>query len=99
MYLPSWWPPKIFGMNSSTASKPPKGEHRGGREPPFPAARSIVEHPESFAIEDANGQALAFVYFEDEPGRQQAMKQLQPAPIPARCHSEMTSANAFSPSR
>jgi hypothetical protein len=26
--------------------------------------------PESFCIRDASGQALAYVYFEDEPGRQ-----------------------------
>jgi hypothetical protein len=34
----------------------------------FPPPWSIVEHPESFAITGAAGQALAFVYFEDEPG-------------------------------
>jgi hypothetical protein len=38
----------------------------------FPPPWSIVEHPECFAITDAAGQALAFVYFEDEAagGRQ-----------------------------
>jgi hypothetical protein len=42
----------------------------------FPPPWSIVDHPESFAIADATGQALAYVYFEDEPGRRQAMKRL-----------------------
>jgi hypothetical protein len=40
----------------------------------FPPPWSIVEHPESFAITDASGQVMAFVYFEDEAGRRRAMK-------------------------
>jgi hypothetical protein len=42
----------------------------------FPPPWSIVEHPESFAIMDATGQALAFVYFEDEAGRRRTMNRL-----------------------
>ena len=42
----------------------------------FPPPWSIVEHPESFAVTDATGQALAYIYFEDEAGRRQAMKRL-----------------------
>jgi hypothetical protein len=42
----------------------------------FPPPWSIEEHPESFAIVDANGQALAYVYHEDEPGRRMTMKRL-----------------------
>jgi ATP-dependent protease ClpP protease subunit len=42
----------------------------------FPPPWSIVGRPESFAITDAAGQALAYVYFEDEAGRRQAMKRL-----------------------
>jgi hypothetical protein len=30
--------------------------------------RSPLEHTESFAITDATGQVLCYVYFEDEPG-------------------------------
>jgi hypothetical protein len=39
-------------------------EHRRRFPPPW----SVEEHPggESFIIRDAKGQALAFVYFEDE---------------------------------
>ena len=29
----------------------------------------VVEHSESFVVEDANGRPLAYVYFEDEPVR------------------------------
>jgi hypothetical protein len=36
----------------------------------------LEEHPESFAIVDANGQNLAYVYFEDEAGRRMTMKRL-----------------------
>jgi hypothetical protein len=42
----------------------------------FPPPWSIEEHTESFIVKDANGQALAYVYFEDEPQRQMSMKRL-----------------------
>jgi hypothetical protein len=53
---------------------------RLGETPPYPASgqhlRQPVEEPDpkawiggAFIIRDANGQALAYVYFEDEPGR------------------------------
>ena len=42
----------------------------------FPPPWSIEEHPESFAIVDANGQNLVYVYHEDEPGRRMTMKRL-----------------------
>jgi hypothetical protein len=38
----------------------------------FPLPWSIDEAKESFCIRDSNGQALAYVYFEDEPGRRTA---------------------------
>jgi hypothetical protein len=44
--------------------------------PRFPPPWSIVERPESFAITDATGQALAHVYFEDEKGRRDVMNRL-----------------------
>jgi hypothetical protein len=36
----------------------------------------VDEVRESFCIRDAKGQALAYVYFEDEIGRRMAMKRL-----------------------
>lgn len=42
----------------------------------FPPPWQMIEREESFTIEDASGQALAYVYFEDEPGRQRVMKRL-----------------------
>jgi endo-1,4-beta-D-glucanase Y len=42
----------------------------------FPSPWSIEEHPESIALVDATGQALAYVYHEDEPGRRMTMKRL-----------------------
>jgi hypothetical protein len=37
---------------------------------------SIEERQECFIVKDANGQALAYLYFEDEPQRQMSMKRL-----------------------
>ncbi|HXQ84723.1 MAG TPA: hypothetical protein VN769_11725 [Xanthobacteraceae bacterium] len=42
----------------------------------FPLPWSIEELTESFVVHDATGQALAYVYFEDEPGRRAAAKLL-----------------------
>jgi hypothetical protein len=42
----------------------------------FTPPLEIVEHTESFCIRVANGQALAHVYFEDEPGRRKVMNRL-----------------------
>ena len=42
----------------------------------FPPPWSIEERTESFIVKDANGQALAYIYFEDEPQRQMSMKRL-----------------------
>ena len=42
----------------------------------FPPPWSIEEHRESFIVKDANGQALAHLYSEDEPGRRSAAKLL-----------------------
>jgi hypothetical protein len=40
------------------------------------ATFGVREHPECFIVRDANGQALGYVYFEDEPGRRAAAKLL-----------------------
>jgi hypothetical protein len=38
----------------------------------FPPPWSVEETDACFIVRDANRQALAYVYFEDEPGRQSA---------------------------
>lgn len=49
-------------------------------EPPvsrrLPAPRKVIEHAESYVIEDANGQALAYVYFENDPVRRSLTNRL-----------------------
>ena len=42
----------------------------------FPPPWSIEERQESFIVKDANGQQLAYLYFENEPQRQMSMKRL-----------------------
>jgi hypothetical protein len=43
----------------------------------FPPPWTIEENNNAcFIVRDKNGPALAYVYFEDEPGRRQAMKRL-----------------------
>jgi hypothetical protein len=45
--------------------------------PSSPPPWSIEEHNQAcFIVRDHNGQALAYVYFEDEPGRRSAAKLL-----------------------
>ena len=40
----------------------------------FPPPWSLEERPACFIVSDANGQALAYVYYEEEPGRRTAAK-------------------------
>jgi hypothetical protein len=42
----------------------------------FPPPWSVEETASCFIVRDANGQALAFVYCEDEPGRRATAKLL-----------------------
>jgi hypothetical protein len=42
----------------------------------YPPPWRIEEHSESYVVLDANGQRLAFVYFEDEPQRRMSMKRI-----------------------
>ena len=47
-------------------------------EPPrrLPAPWTAHELSEAFIVEDANGQAVAYLYFEDEPTRRDHLKRL-----------------------
>ena len=42
----------------------------------FPPPWTVEEQAACVAVRDANGQQLAYVYFEDEPGRRSAAKLL-----------------------
>jgi hypothetical protein len=42
----------------------------------FPPPWSVEETDACFIVRDANGQAVAYVYFEEEPGRRTAAKLL-----------------------
>jgi hypothetical protein len=40
----------------------------------FPPPWSVDERPACFIVNDASGQAIAYVYYEEEPGRRTAAK-------------------------
>jgi hypothetical protein len=42
----------------------------------FPPPWTIEEQAACFVVRDHNGQALAYIYFEDEPGRRSSAKLL-----------------------
>ena len=44
----------------------------------FPPPWSVEERDACFIVSDKNGQALAHVYFEEEPGRRAAASALPP---------------------
>jgi hypothetical protein len=44
----------------------------------FPPPWSVEETDACFIVSDKNGQALAYVYFEEEPGRRAATSALPP---------------------
>jgi hypothetical protein len=42
----------------------------------FPPPWSVEETDDCFIVRDANGQPLAYIYFEEEPGRRSAARLL-----------------------
>ncbi len=42
----------------------------------FPPPWSVEESEESFIVQDATGQPLAYLYFDDQPQRRSATKRL-----------------------
>jgi hypothetical protein len=42
----------------------------------FPPPWTVQELEESFVVKDATGQALAYIYFEDQSVRQSSLKRL-----------------------
>jgi hypothetical protein len=49
---------------------------QGNAQRRFPPPWSVEELDDCFVVRDHNGQALAYVYFEDEPGSRSAAKLL-----------------------
>jgi hypothetical protein len=43
---------------------------------PFSKPWQLVEHAESFEVQDSAGRSLAFVYFTDDPNRRNFMRRL-----------------------
>jgi hypothetical protein len=43
---------------------------------PFQQPLKLIEHAQSFEIASAKGDHLAYVYFEDEPGRRDVTKRI-----------------------
>ena len=59
-------------MPSKTPRKAGSGARHMVRR--FPPPWSVDETDACFIVRDHNGQALAYVYFEEEPGRRSAAK-------------------------
>ena len=43
----------------------------------FPPPWTVEEHPACFIVRDHDEQALAYIYYEEEPGRRSAAKLLR----------------------
>lgn len=42
----------------------------------MPIPWTVVEHKESYEVRDASGQALAYLYFEEETGRRRTTRRI-----------------------
>jgi hypothetical protein len=60
-------------QNASALLASPRGQVTQRR---FPPPWTVEEQAACFVVRDSNGQQLAYVYFEDEPGRRSAAKLL-----------------------
>ena len=67
------------------------------RWPVFPPPWSVEEQPACFVVRDGNGQQLAYVYFEDEPGRRSAAKLLERDRGETDCRKYRETAGAIEP--
>jgi len=63
----------------------------------FPPPWSVEEREESFIVRDANGQALGYFYFEDEPGRRNTMNRPMRDEAPPICGERGKAARALAP--
>jgi hypothetical protein len=66
----SGWPIASSALASSAIGYRPKRATLAERR--FPPPWSVEELDACFVVRDDNGQQLAYVYFEDEPGRRAA---------------------------
>jgi hypothetical protein len=66
-------PPKRFGALSIQSARP---ESNQMPERSFPPPWSVEEHAAYFVVRDHNGRALAYIYYENKPGRRWAGKLL-----------------------
>ncbi|HEY5065065.1 MAG TPA: hypothetical protein VIJ04_09640 [Xanthobacteraceae bacterium] len=58
----------LIELDGEDLRRQPKPDRR------FPPPWSVEERPACFIVNDANGQALAYVYYEEEAGRRTAAK-------------------------
>jgi hypothetical protein len=61
----------------------------------FPPPWSVEEQDACFVVRDHDEQALAYVYFEDEPGRRSAAKLLTKDEAPADCGEHRQSCRSY----
>jgi hypothetical protein len=67
---------RIAGLPAGNNTAFGKRKAKGASQSRFPPPWSVEEQAACFVVRDHNGQALAYVYFEEEPGRRSAAKLL-----------------------
>ena len=66
--------PKAIGALSIRSTRAESKNQMPGRQ--FPAPWSAEEHSGYFVVRDHNGQAIAYIYYENGAGRRPAAKQI-----------------------